>query len=93
MGVEEIGIHDNFFELGGHSLHVMQVVSKIRTEFKNELPLKILFESGTIADIAKIIKPYNEDTSIKKIQKVRTKKFVQNVSGSNEDCMLNEIDI
>ncbi|UNY98310.1 amino acid adenylation domain-containing protein [Zhouia spongiae] len=55
LGVEEIGLHDNFFELGGHSLHVMQVISKIRTEFNNELPLKLLYELSTISEVSDYI--------------------------------------
>ena len=55
LGVERVGIYDNFFELGGHSLLATQVISKIRTEFNNELPLKVLFESSTIQALSKQI--------------------------------------
>ncbi|WP_293076054.1 non-ribosomal peptide synthetase [Okeania sp. SIO3B5] len=55
LGIEQIGIHDNFFDLGGHSLRATQVVSRVRQGFGNELTLQGLFESPTIAGIAKHI--------------------------------------
>jgi amino acid adenylation domain-containing protein len=65
LGVEKIGVYDNFFELGGHSLLATQVITKIRTEFKIEIPLKTLFEFTTICKISEyvsvIIKTRNID--------------------------------
>ncbi|NEQ78399.1 MAG: amino acid adenylation domain-containing protein [Okeania sp. SIO2C9] len=55
LGIEQIGIHDNFFDLGGHSLMATKVVSRVRQGFGNELTLQGLFESPTIAGIAKNI--------------------------------------
>ena len=56
LGIAPIGIYDNFFELGGHSLLAIQAVSQLREEFQVELPMRqFLFESPTVAGIAKII--------------------------------------
>ncbi|MEM9536203.1 MAG: amino acid adenylation domain-containing protein, partial [Cyanobacteria bacterium P01_E01_bin.45] len=52
LGVERIDIHSSFFDLGGHSLLATQMVSRIRTEFNVELPLRSLFATPTIAEIA-----------------------------------------
>jgi amino acid adenylation domain-containing protein len=52
LKIDRIGIHDNFFELGGHSLLATQVLSQIRRIFQVDLPLRRLFESPVISNLA-----------------------------------------
>jgi amino acid adenylation domain-containing protein len=52
---EKIGVNDNFFELGGHSLLAVRLMAKINTQFKQSLPLAILFSAPSTAALTKLI--------------------------------------
>ncbi|HET9478657.1 MAG TPA: amino acid adenylation domain-containing protein, partial [Pyrinomonadaceae bacterium] len=52
LKVERVSVSDNFFELGGHSLLVTRLVSRAQAHFGVELPLKLFFESATLAEQA-----------------------------------------
>ena len=93
LGIEEIGLHDNFFDLGGHSLHATQVISKIRAEFDIELALRVLFEVTSIIDLARIIDSSDRKANVKRLEKIKKRKFEQTILSSNEDSMLNEFEI
>jgi len=55
LGLVEVGVLDNFFYLGGHSLAAARVVARVVQLFPLDLPVKALFESPTVADMARVI--------------------------------------
>jgi amino acid adenylation domain-containing protein/non-ribosomal peptide synthase protein (TIGR01720 family) len=63
LGITQIGIRDNFFDLGGHSLLATQLISRVRTAFRLEVPLRSLFEAPTIAEFAEYILVTKQDVT------------------------------
>ena len=55
LGLDQVGIEDNFFEIGGHSLLATRIISRCRSRFQVEVPLRELFESPTIATLAVLV--------------------------------------
>ncbi len=52
LKLERVGIHDNFFTLGGHSLMGIQLLAQVEKRTGRRLPVRILFQAPTIAELA-----------------------------------------
>ncbi|WP_368773528.1 phosphopantetheine-binding protein [Spongiactinospora gelatinilytica] len=55
LGVERVGVHDNFFALGGDSLMAMRAVLQMRKALSLEIPIRVLFDNPTLADVALVL--------------------------------------
>jgi len=55
LSLDQVGINDHFFELGGDSLLATRIIARITKRFKVDIPIKTLFESPTVAQIAEIL--------------------------------------
>jgi amino acid adenylation domain-containing protein len=60
---ERVGVNDNFFELGGHSLLAMRVTARLREAFGIELPLRAVFETPTLAELAAQVEELRQEAS------------------------------
>jgi acyl carrier protein len=52
LKMDQVGVTDNFFELGGHSLLATQIISRIRSMFRVQMPLHVFLESPTVEGLA-----------------------------------------
>ena len=55
LSIDQVGVNDNFLDLGGHSLAATRVVSQVIKHFQVDLPLQSLFQSPTVAEMARLI--------------------------------------
>jgi amino acid adenylation domain-containing protein len=51
---DRVGVHDSFFDLGGHSLLVPRLTTRIRTELALDLPVFTVFDTPTVAALARL---------------------------------------
>ena len=55
LQLQQVGIYDNFAELGGHSLLATQILSRVVMTFGVDLPVRILMEAPTVAEMAVLL--------------------------------------
>jgi acyl carrier protein len=56
LGIPRLGVRDNFFELGGHSLMAVRLVEQVQQRFGRDLPLAVLFQGGTVEEMAALLR-------------------------------------
>jgi len=55
LGRATIGLHDDFLELGGNSLLAAQILYRLNDEFKINLSMRQLLDTGTVAALAVLV--------------------------------------
>lgn len=55
LSYETVSVHDDFFDVGGHSLLAIRFFDQIEEITGQKLPLALLFEAPTIAQLADVI--------------------------------------
>ncbi|MCP5105950.1 MAG: hypothetical protein GY950_21360, partial [bacterium] len=81
LAVKPIGIEDNFFDLGGHSLLATLFLSRIQEEFQVRLEMRVIFETPTIAVVARLVS--EEGSKGEDVQKIED--VISQVEGLSKD--------
>jgi acyl carrier protein len=55
LGIERVGVEDDFFELGGNSLMAVQLVTRVRDQFKIEFGIQHVLERPTVRRLAELV--------------------------------------
>jgi len=79
LGVEQVGIDEDFFALGGHSLLATQIMARVEDFFSTKIPLSKLFESPTVAAMARSIESGNPRRDLPRMKRVARNKVSQPV--------------
>jgi hypothetical protein len=91
LGVERVSIHDNFFKLGGYSLLATQYISRIHQALLVDIPLRTIFESPTVAQLAEAISQTTDQLGNEEGELLaELLSDLQQVSDDDLDAMLEE---
>ncbi|MFC0210898.1 non-ribosomal peptide synthase/polyketide synthase [Paenibacillus chartarius] len=91
LGVRTIGVKDNFFDLGGHSLRATTLVTLIHKELNRSVPLRDVFESPTIEQLAQKLEAM-EQSSYSAIPPAEVKDFYPVSSAQKRLYLLHQME-
>ncbi|RKT89270.1 enterobactin synthetase component F [Saccharopolyspora antimicrobica] len=71
LGVGAVTIDDDFFELGGQSLMAAELVTRLRTELRTEVPLGAVYEAPTVAELACLLEQESSSNAFEAVLPLR----------------------
>jgi acyl-coenzyme A synthetase/AMP-(fatty) acid ligase len=77
LGLKQVGMDENFFALGGHSLLATQIMVRVEDCFNTTVPLNKLFESPTIAAMARSIESGSAMRDLPRMKRIARNNRVQ----------------
>ncbi|MFE9943147.1 non-ribosomal peptide synthase/polyketide synthase [Bacillus velezensis] len=90
LGLPRIGVKDNFFDIGGHSLRATTLTAKLHKEMGVSLPLREVFRSPTIEEMAETITGMKH-TAYTSIPTVEAKEYYAVSSAQKRLYILNQL--
>ncbi|MEV8632386.1 amino acid adenylation domain-containing protein [Streptosporangium sp. NPDC051023] len=79
LGISEVGALDDFFAIGGHSLLATRVIARIRAVTDVEVPIRAMFEHGTVAGLAELV----EDLLLAEISELSEEEAARLAAGAH----------
>jgi amino acid adenylation domain-containing protein len=92
LGFEGIGVTHNFFECGGHSLNATLLMAEIHKQFEVEVPLRELFKSSTIEQLAAYIIASTKLNQYVPIEPLGTSTYYAASAGQTRLYVLSQLD-
>ncbi|MBV9790075.1 MAG: SDR family oxidoreductase [Chloroflexi bacterium] len=88
LGLEQVGLHDNFFDLGGNSLISLQVIAKLKKEFKTQVPAVAMFEAPTVSALAQYLAPQEAPQVDRQETQLRERRQKMRETGGSRDIAI-----
>jgi acyl carrier protein len=60
LELDRVGVHDDLFRRGGNSLHAVQVISRINDATGLDVPVSLIFEHPTVAELTEALEKLAE---------------------------------
>jgi acyl carrier protein len=85
LGVDQVGAHDSFLALGGDSLLAVRLISRMRDVFHKDIPLRLIFEASTVAELAKAVEPQEAERQEAEPQEAELAQFLSMLDQLSEE--------